>query len=192
MKIFILERAYLEIPDISLSLFIPEPDEAGKVYSGSLKNGYAIYLEEYQRDYITETSKFIKEVDQLYKFNQLNVTSAITSLLKKHSLKYYTYMPKEYKYGSYGIPKEYCYFPKDDYGQTVFKVKGNLVRPNPFPNQKITNMPINKLQIYSRRFINKVEGYYLERTAATQRHPPTHDIEKTSNYIREFIVLNII
>ena len=189
MKIFILERAYLEIPDISLSLFIPEPDEAGKVYSGSLKNGYAIYLEEYQDDYTTEATKFLKDLDHLYKFNQLNVTSAITSLLKKHSLKHYTYMPKEYKYGSYGIPKEYCYFTQDDYGDTVFRVNGNLVRPNPFPNQKITNMPINKLQIYSRRFINKVEGYYQERHPEA---PKPYVLEKTSNYIREFIVLNII
>ena len=189
MKIFILERAYLEVPDISLSLFIPEPDEAGKVYSGSLKNGYAIYLEEYQRDYITETSKFIKEVDQLYKFNQLNVTSAITSLLKKHSLKHYTYMPKEYKYGTYTIPKTYFYTTYDkEEKATLLKLRGGF-REDPFPSHKIPNVGINKLQMYSTRAINKVEGYYQERHPEA---PKPYVLEKTSNYIREFIVLNII
>ena len=186
MKIFILERAYLEIPDISLSLFVPEPDCYGRFQS---HNGYAIYLEEYQDDYTTEAQKFLKEMGGLYKFNSLQTTTDLTALLKKHNLKHYTYMPKEYKYGTYTIPKTYFYTTYDkEEKATLLKVRCGF-REDPFPSHKIPNVGISNLKMYNTRAINKVEGYYQERHPEA---PKPYVLEKTSNYIREFIVLNII
>ena len=72
MKIYILEKAYLEIDGISLSLFVPEPNDTGGFQA---HNGYAIYLEEYQEDFSNEVSQFLKEMSLDYSRVDLYTTA---------------------------------------------------------------------------------------------------------------------